>query len=109
MRRPRGTLFPWTAPVTIKTSIKQAPPLQGSMTCEPAFRTAATHYLHQLTAQHEGTAAGEAAALHAMRVAMTRLRTTIALFSPMVEGDEQVAARRGAEVAERPPRHRARS
>jgi len=60
------------------------------MTCEAAFRTAATHYLHQLTAQHEGTAAGEAAALHAMRVAMTRLRTTIALFSPMVEGDEQL-------------------
>ncbi|MGA7074894.1 CHAD domain-containing protein, partial [Bradyrhizobium sp.] len=48
------------------------------------------HYLHQLTAQHEGTAAGEAAALHAMRVAMARLRTTIALFSPMIEGDEQL-------------------
>jgi inorganic triphosphatase YgiF len=60
------------------------------MTCEAAFRATATHYLRQLTAQHEGTAAGDAAALHAMRVAMTRLRTTIALFSPMVEGDEQM-------------------
>jgi CHAD domain-containing protein len=60
------------------------------MTCEVAFRAATIHYLHQLTTQHEGTAAGDAAALHAMRVAMTRLRTTIALFSPMVEGDEQV-------------------
>jgi CHAD domain-containing protein len=78
------------APVNLKTSIKQAPPLEGSMTCELAFRTAATHYLHQLTAQHEQTAAGDTAALHGMRVAMARLRTTIALFSPMVAGDEQV-------------------
>jgi CHAD domain-containing protein len=78
------------ATVTVKASPKPAPPLRGSMTCETAFRTAATHYLHQLTAQHEGTAAGEAAALHAMRVTMMRLRTTIALFSPMVEGDEQL-------------------
>src|ERR1700722_10477632 len=78
------------ATVTVKTSLKQASPLRGSMTCEVAFRTAATHYLQQLTAQHPGTCAGEAAALHAMRVAMTRLRTTIALFSPMVVGDEQL-------------------
>jgi CHAD domain-containing protein len=60
------------------------------MTCEAAFRAASAHFLQQLTARHDGTAAGDAAALHAMRVAMTRLRTTIALFSPMVEGDEQV-------------------
>ena len=78
------------ATVTVKASIKQAPPLRGAMTCEVAFRTAAAHYLHQLTAQDSGTCAGDAAALHAMRVAMTRLKTTIALFSPMVEGDEQL-------------------
>ena len=78
------------ATVTIKAPIKQTPPLRASMTCEAAFQTAAIHYLDQLTAQHDGTAAGEAAALHAMRVAMTRLRTTIALFSPMVEGGEQL-------------------
>ncbi|SHN82093.1 CHAD domain-containing protein [Bradyrhizobium erythrophlei] len=77
-------------PVNVKTSIKQPPPLTTSMTCEAAFRAAAAHYLQQLTARHEGTAAGDPAALHAMRVAMTRLRTTIALFSPMVEGDEQI-------------------
>jgi CHAD domain-containing protein len=76
--------------VTVKASIKQAPPLRGSMTCEVAFQTAAAHYLLQLTAQESGTCAGDAAALHAMRVAMTRLKTTIALFSPMVEGDEQL-------------------
>jgi CHAD domain-containing protein len=76
------------APVKVKVSLKQAPPLRGSMTCETAFRTAAARYLRQLTAQHKGTSAGEATALHAMRVAMTRLKTTIALFSPIVEGEE---------------------
>jgi CHAD domain-containing protein len=78
------------APVNLKASIRKTPPLRGSMTCEAAFQAAASHYLHQLTAQHEGTSAGDAAALHAMRVTMTRLRTTIALFAPMVEGDEQI-------------------
>lgn len=66
------------------------------MSCETAFRTAATHYLQQLAAELPGTCAGEANALHAMRVAMTRLKTTIALFSPMVDGDEQL--RLGAEL-----------
>ncbi len=60
------------------------------MSCETAFRTAAIHYLQQLTAELPGTCAGEANALHAMRVAMTRLKTTIALFSPMVDGDEKL-------------------
>jgi CHAD domain-containing protein len=79
-----------TVTFTVNTSIKQAPPLRGSMTCEAAFRTAASHYLLHLTAQHPGTSAGEPDSLHAMRVAMTRLKTTIALFSPMVDGDEQL-------------------
>ena len=60
------------------------------MTCEAAFRAAATHYLDQLTARQKSTSAGDPLALHAMRVALTRLRATIALFSPMVEGDDQV-------------------
>ena len=66
------------------------------MTCETAFRTAATYYLNALTAQHKGTAAGEALAVHATRVALTRLRTAIALFSPMVDGDD--AMRLAAEL-----------
>jgi CHAD domain-containing protein len=60
------------------------------MTCDVAFRTAAAHYLGQLTAQHQGTAAGEPDALHAMRVALTRLRTSILFFSPMVAGVEEM-------------------
>jgi len=87
--RQPGTIVPMTAPLTVKTSVKP-PPLAGRMTCEMAFRTAAAHYLQQITAQHGDTSAGDAAALHAMRVALTRLRTAITLFSPMVTGEEQV-------------------
>jgi CHAD domain-containing protein len=80
----------------VKASIKQAPPLRTSMTCEAAFRAAATHYVNQVTAQHKGSSAGEVEAVHAMRVALTRLRATIALFSPMIEGEDEV--RLGAEL-----------
>ena len=73
----------------VKGSTRPAPP-PDAMTCEVAFRTAATQYLDQLTAQQKGTSTGEAVSLHAMRVALTRLRTTIALFSPMVDGDDKV-------------------
>lgn len=79
-----------TTPVSVKALVKHTPPVVGTMTCETAFRTAATHYLQQITAQHQRTSAGDATALHVMRVALTRLRTTITLFSPMVAGDEQV-------------------
>lgn len=79
-----------TATAIVKASLKQAPPLLPTMTCEAAFRTAATYYVNQLTAQHKDTVAGEAEALHVMRVALTRLRATIALFSPMVEGDDEM-------------------
>jgi CHAD domain-containing protein len=85
-----------TAIVKASKKEKQVPPLQASMTCEAAFRTAATHYVNQVTAQQRGTSAGNADAVHAMRVVLTRLRATIALFSPMVEGDDEV--RLGAEL-----------
>ncbi|MDE2062993.1 MAG: CHAD domain-containing protein, partial [Bradyrhizobium sp.] len=80
-----------SAMIMVKKSLKQAPKLpDATTTCQAAFRAIATEYLHQLTAQHKGTSAGESESLHAMRVALTRLRTTIALFSPMVEGDDRV-------------------
>ena len=59
------------------------------MSCEAAFQAAAALYLNEVTAQQKATAAGNAPALHAMRVAMTRLRATIALFLPMIEGDDR--------------------
>jgi CHAD domain-containing protein len=85
-----GHLVPMSPTVMPKKPTKQAPPLRSTMTCEMAFRTAATHYFRQLTAQQQGTSAGEAEAVHAMRIALTRLRATISLFSPMVTGREQM-------------------
>ena len=79
-----------TPPAGEKPTIRQAPPLRGRMSCDVAFRTAAGHYLQQVTAQHRDTSEGKAPAIHAMRVALTRLRATIRFFSPMVAGSEQL-------------------
>jgi CHAD domain-containing protein len=63
---------------------RPAPLLNAAMTCETAFRAIAGRYLRDFTAHHEATCAGDAGALHEMRIALTRLRTTIVFFSPMV-------------------------
>jgi CHAD domain-containing protein len=68
----------------------QLPAFDGTLTCEAAFRAAASLYLNAVTAQQKETAAGRAPALHAMRVAMSRLRATIAMFLPMIEGDDRI-------------------
>jgi CHAD domain-containing protein len=54
------------------------------MTCETAFRVIGGRYLGDLTEHHRATCGGDANALHEMRIALTRLRTTITFFSPMV-------------------------
>jgi CHAD domain-containing protein len=68
---------------------RPAPPLNAAMACDTAFRTVAGHYLSDLTAYHEATCGGDADALHQMRIALTRLRTAITFFSPMVAGVQQ--------------------
>jgi CHAD domain-containing protein len=55
------------------------------MACDTAFRIVAGRYLRDLTANHQATCHGDTAALHQMRIALTRLRTAILLFSPMVD------------------------
>lgn len=67
----------------------QAPPLTAAMACDAAFRIVAGQYLKELTTYHEGTCTGDAGALHEMRISLTRLRTAIAFFSPMVAGPQQ--------------------
>jgi CHAD domain-containing protein len=59
------------------------------MACDTAFRVVARRYLADLTASHEATCQGSATALHQMRLALTRLRTAIAFFSPMVADPER--------------------
>lgn len=59
------------------------------MPCDAAFRKVARHYLEDMTAQHRAACAGRADAVHDMRIALTRLRTGIVFFSPMVNDSEQ--------------------
>jgi CHAD domain-containing protein len=58
--------------------------LNAEMACDTAFRVVARRCLAALTANHEATCSGDAVALHKMRIALTRLRTALLFFSPMV-------------------------
>ena len=60
------------------------PRLNAMMECDTAFRVVARRYLRDLTANHAATCDGDPKALHAMRIALTHLRTAIVFFSPMV-------------------------
>jgi CHAD domain-containing protein len=57
------------------------------MACDTAFRIVARRHLAALKANHEGTCRGDPEALHQMRIALTRLRTAILFFSPMVHDE----------------------
>jgi len=59
--------------------------LNAMMACDTAFRIVARRCLGDLTAHHEATCKGDPAALHQMRIALTRLRTAILFFFPMVD------------------------
>ena len=65
------------------------------MTCDTAFRVVARRYLGDLTANHDATGKGDQAALHQMRGALTRLRTVILFFSPMVADSQRTPIRNG--------------
>jgi CHAD domain-containing protein len=58
--------------------------LKTMMACDTAFRIVARRSLEDLTANHAATCRADPAALHQMRIALTRLRTAILFFSPMV-------------------------
>jgi len=53
------------------------PRLNAMMECDTAFRVVARRYLRDLTANHAATCDGDPKALHAMRIALTHLRTAI--------------------------------
>jgi CHAD domain-containing protein len=53
----------------------------------------AGRYLRDLTANHEATCAGDPGALHQMRIALTRLRTAILFFSPMIDDPSRAQIR----------------
>ena len=74
---------------------QRLPPAQltTGMACDTAFRIVAGRCLGDLTANHPATGAGDAGALHQMRIALTRLQTAIAFFSPMVAGAQRTRLR----------------
>lgn len=53
------------------------------MDCATAFQAVARDCLARMQAQYSGTIAGDAEALHQMRVAISRLRAVVAFFAPM--------------------------
>jgi len=53
----------------------------------------AGRYLRDLTASHEATCGADPVALHQMRLALTRLRTAIVFFSPMVDDGKRAQIR----------------
>jgi len=63
------------------------------MACDTAFRIIVRRGLKDLTANHAATCEGGADALHRMRIALTRLRTAISFFSPMVAGPQRARIR----------------
>jgi CHAD domain-containing protein len=69
------------------------PRLSAMMACDTAFRVVARRYLGDLMAHHEATCRGDPTALHQMRIALTRLRTSILFFSPMVADSERTRIR----------------
>src|SRR3981189_2780476 len=70
------------------------PRLNAEMASDTAFQIIADRYLRDLTANHEATCKGDQVALHQMRIALTRLRTAILFFSPMVADTDQARIKR---------------
>jgi CHAD domain-containing protein len=69
------------------------PRLGAGTACDTAFRVVVRRCLGELTKNHEATCKGDPTALHQMRIALTRLRTAILFFSPMVADSRQAQIR----------------
>lgn len=59
------------------------PKRADAMDCTAAFQAIARDCLVRMQAQRPGTVAGDVEALHQMRIAISRLRATVAFFAPM--------------------------
>jgi len=69
------------------------PRLNAMMACDTAFRVIGRRYLEDLTEVQPTTCQGDPTALHQMRIALTRLRTAILFFSPMVADSQRTQIR----------------
>jgi CHAD domain-containing protein len=91
--RPSSKSAPQSHSPAERTRPHPAPRLDAAMACDTAFRVIARRGLKDLTANHAATCEGGAGALHHMRIALTRLRTAISFFSPMVAGPQRTRIR----------------
>jgi CHAD domain-containing protein len=87
-------LMPQTSGSKISSRSGRAQPrhsnrLNPSMASDAAFRLLARRFLDDLAENHEATSHGDPAALHQMRIALTRLRTAISFFSPIADDPER--------------------
>jgi len=83
----RSTTTTETTELPEKATSRERSParLSTGMTCDTAFRIIARRHLEAVIAQRERTCSGDPDALHQTRIALTRLRTAILFFSPMVD------------------------
>jgi triphosphatase len=63
--------------------------LDGSLTCQQAFRAVGQSCLRQIIANEPGMCAGDAQSLHQMRIGLRRLRAAIAAFKKIAADAEQ--------------------
>ena len=75
------------------TPVQRSARLNAMMACDTAFRVVGRRYLRELAACHELTCEGDPDALHQMRIGLTRLRTAILFFSPMVADSRRTRIR----------------
>jgi CHAD domain-containing protein len=71
------------------------PRLNAEMPSDAAFRVVARRCLAALTANSEATCSGDQETLHQMRIELTRLRTALLFFSPMVADAQLTRIREG--------------
>jgi CHAD domain-containing protein len=76
---------PASESVQARRSGPRSPQLDVEMRCDTAFRIVARRHFSRLGTNREATCEVDPIALHQMRVALTRLRTSILFFSPMVD------------------------
>lgn len=70
---------------------------RASLDCATAFRKIAQECVALIRAHQEPVCAGDAEAVHQLRIAITRLRAAVAFFAPIVRDDEWLRLK--AEIA----------
>src|SRR3954464_2061691 len=70
---------------------RKASPSAGNLDCATAFQKSARDCVADIKAHHSSACAGDAEAVHQIRVAITRLRAAVAFFTPIVVDAEWAA------------------